>query len=207
LEPKDLLSLTRTSKTFREALTSREFVTVWKALRERLDGPACPPDFSEPQWAALIFGGTTCQCCGTKGVQQVIWTLRRRVCAGCQKRNLVIQSRFSKSYPSIDEEIMDFLPFTHARGRQVSKSKYFWPSDVHRISAQWESRKNDVRMLKPNAPEQLENYRRQRREAVSQIKQHAAICETWDVESAIQRANDNRKLSQDRLNAMEARQT
>lgn len=58
LSPADLLSLARTSKGLREILMSRSSITVWKsAIRSLGDLPALelPSEFSEPEWAALVF--------------------------------------------------------------------------------------------------------------------------------------------------------
>jgi hypothetical protein len=56
LPPKDILSVSRASKNFRETLMTRSATTVWKAARNRLDAPECPSWMSEPAWAALLFG-------------------------------------------------------------------------------------------------------------------------------------------------------
>lgn len=83
---------------------------LWRAAREHQSIPACPTDFSEPRWAALLYGGTNCQvrnmpihprvtllikclqiCC-KKGVQKVDFILRRRVCSKCKKSRFVSDS-------------------------------------------------------------------------------------------------------------------
>jgi hypothetical protein len=55
LSPKDLISLSRTNKLFRETLLASNATTVWKGSREEYDAPEPPRDFTEPQWAALLF--------------------------------------------------------------------------------------------------------------------------------------------------------
>ena len=60
LSPNDIISLSRTSKGFRETLMTRNATTVWKAARKRVGAPDCPPCLSEPQWAVLLFTNT-CQ--------------------------------------------------------------------------------------------------------------------------------------------------
>jgi hypothetical protein len=56
LSPKDILSISRASKIFRETLMTRSATTVWKAARDRIGAPECPSWMSEPAWAALLFG-------------------------------------------------------------------------------------------------------------------------------------------------------
>ena len=60
LTPKDIIHLSRTSRTFRDTLMTRNATFVWKAARERFGAPECPMNMSEPQWAVLLFGNN-CQ--------------------------------------------------------------------------------------------------------------------------------------------------
>ena len=55
LSPKDVITLTRTSKILRETLLSRNATTVWKAALSREDVPECPSWMTEPAWASLLF--------------------------------------------------------------------------------------------------------------------------------------------------------
>lgn len=51
--PKDLISLSRTNRQFRNILLANS--AVWRRARERLDGPDCPSYTSEREWAILLF--------------------------------------------------------------------------------------------------------------------------------------------------------
>jgi hypothetical protein len=61
LKPADLLHLARSNRELRGLLMSKNSISVWKKVRRHLLTPSCPPDFSEPRWADLLFGGTNCQ--------------------------------------------------------------------------------------------------------------------------------------------------
>jgi hypothetical protein len=61
LSSKDLVALTRTIKLLRQTLLAPNATTIWKHARESIGAPECFEDFSEPQWAGLLFGGTQCQ--------------------------------------------------------------------------------------------------------------------------------------------------
>ncbi|KAF8977713.1 hypothetical protein BDQ17DRAFT_1220378, partial [Cyathus striatus] len=55
ISPKDLMSPTRTAKVIRKTLMIKRAITVWKTARQRFGVPTCLEDFSEPQWAVLLF--------------------------------------------------------------------------------------------------------------------------------------------------------
>ncbi|KAG2037416.1 hypothetical protein BDR03DRAFT_863849, partial [Suillus americanus] len=80
LEPIDLLHLFRTNKAFRKVLSSKNAVSVWKAARVNRGGvPNCLSGMSEMEWANLLFA----QECGEKGMWQIDFGIRRRVCPPC----------------------------------------------------------------------------------------------------------------------------
>lgn len=79
--PSELLALARTNRILRQVLMSRKSETTWKAAREKIGGPECPPDLSEPFWADLLFGGMKCQV-GNEIVLSrsvLIWDMRSSV--------------------------------------------------------------------------------------------------------------------------------
>ncbi|KAH9476540.1 hypothetical protein JR316_0010452 [Psilocybe cubensis] len=64
LEPKDLWHLSCTSIHFRHILKSSDVApTLWKASRELIGMPDCPPDLTDIQYTNLAFG-KKCQYCG-----------------------------------------------------------------------------------------------------------------------------------------------
>ncbi|KAJ7361389.1 hypothetical protein DFH08DRAFT_1032596 [Mycena albidolilacea] len=68
-----------------EARTRWPSTTVWKAARGNIPGlPDIPPNMSEPAWANLVFD-RHCHYCLTKGVRQILWKQRMRLCNACTK--------------------------------------------------------------------------------------------------------------------------
>ena len=56
LHPLDLLRLARTSHPIRSSLMSKASRVAWtKTFKSLYNFPACPPDMSEPFYAALVF--------------------------------------------------------------------------------------------------------------------------------------------------------
>ncbi|KAI0769767.1 hypothetical protein BD413DRAFT_476981 [Trametes elegans] len=83
VNPKDLLTLARTSKTFRAFLMNRKSERCWKAARSTIkDFPPCPPFLSEPQYANLLFT-TDCMKCSRPSVGMAIWDFFVRYCKSC----------------------------------------------------------------------------------------------------------------------------
>ncbi|TFY58913.1 hypothetical protein EVJ58_g6108 [Rhodofomes roseus] len=56
LHPRELLSLSRTSKTTHSFLMKKSSASYWKESLKKVDGlPACPEKLIEPAWVALVF--------------------------------------------------------------------------------------------------------------------------------------------------------
>ncbi|KAG1888676.1 hypothetical protein F4604DRAFT_2024303 [Suillus subluteus] len=183
LEPVDLLYLLRTSKAFRKVLLSNSAVSVWKAARVNRGGvPDCMPGMSEVTWANLLFGGSQCYVCGTKGIMRIDFGIRRRVCTSCLKKNLVYKPNFSSKFPDLDPIIMDLIPFTNTGGwahGHASGSKFFWSDDVLKMAAQLGMCQKDVHMFKPGAKKRLEDFKQSRKRYVDSVVDHAAVCNAW----------------------------
>lgn len=95
LAPKDLISLTRTSKMIRKTLTSPNFVTVWKSVRE-WKAPAPPQDYSEPRWAAFLYGGSKIAALQTYIRLISLWVV---VCASRARRITMSSLPKFRSFP------------------------------------------------------------------------------------------------------------
>ena len=55
LDPADVLSLSRTSKTLRSTLVNKSAAFVWKRARMNVGLHFCPDDLTEVQYAKLMF--------------------------------------------------------------------------------------------------------------------------------------------------------
>ncbi|KAF9464012.1 hypothetical protein BDZ94DRAFT_532928 [Collybia nuda] len=189
LAPKDLVNLTRTSKSLRQTLMTRNAITVWKTARNILGIPDCPSDFSEPKWAVLI-SGSTCQNCGAKSVHKVDFYLRRRVCTRCKKNNLIVTSKFAKECPTLDPIILNFTPYTNVGGwahGHASGSRFYWKADIEYVAREWETLQKNLQTGLPKAKEKLNEFKLARIDLVDEITKYAIICEDWADTAASQR--------------------
>ncbi|KII96178.1 hypothetical protein PLICRDRAFT_240712 [Plicaturopsis crispa FD-325 SS-3] len=183
MTPGDLVSLTRASKAFRRTLLTRKSITVWKRAWENIPGvPKCPDDMSEPSWANLLYGGTTCQECGAENIQRIEFYLRRRVCESCLEKNLVRERAFSRSFPGVDKCVLDLILYTYDGAHSYRDGHvYYWRGDISAVTKALGTYKEDVKMLKPGAHEVLDEFISRRKAIVQSAIEHARMCEGWAV--------------------------
>ncbi|TRM55853.1 hypothetical protein BD626DRAFT_521802 [Schizophyllum amplum] len=83
LQPAQLLSVSRTNKTLRDALMRKSARWIWRAsFRNDEDIPPVPADLNEPQYARLLFDKSCMYCPSRYGVN-VAWAARVRCCGKC----------------------------------------------------------------------------------------------------------------------------
>ncbi|KAH8091719.1 hypothetical protein BXZ70DRAFT_952980 [Cristinia sonorae] len=207
LMPKDILSLSRTSKNFRQTLLARNATTVWKTARQRFLAPPCPSWMSEPAWTALLFENV-CQSCGAKNVHNVDFLILRRACAGCKKSFLVVRSRLPKLFDGISHTMLAMVPFTdvggwtHGRG---TSSQYFWRSDVEAMVQQYAAHQDAIHSGKPDALQKFENFRNEQIERVDYIQKHAPNWAKWITEAQMQKYKDAAVVQEMRIQQIKDR--
>ncbi|KAK7679941.1 hypothetical protein QCA50_016887 [Cerrena zonata] len=86
MKPRDLLSLSRTSKPFRQLLMSRTSVLLWKTSRKNVPGlPDCPSFLSEPAYANLCFVSHCHHCLELhSNGKKIFWEVGARYCSPCK---------------------------------------------------------------------------------------------------------------------------
>ncbi|KXN85719.1 hypothetical protein AN958_10902 [Leucoagaricus sp. SymC.cos] len=107
LAPYDLLKLARTTKRFREILTSLPSRFAWVRALENVPGlPPCPTDMTEPAYANLAFS-PYCHSCN-RYTERVEWELRVRFCPRCSKLEIgLIKYRFWRDE---GDPILELIP-------------------------------------------------------------------------------------------------
>ncbi|TFK30178.1 hypothetical protein FA15DRAFT_663561 [Coprinopsis marcescibilis] len=90
LLPADLVSLSRTNKSFRGTLMWKGAKSVWKASFDRLEGnippPECPNDMTLAHYAVLLFDNRCFECNRTRRRGwKVYWKVYARLCGRCFK--------------------------------------------------------------------------------------------------------------------------
>ncbi|KAH9854876.1 hypothetical protein C2E23DRAFT_815980 [Lenzites betulinus] len=130
IHPLDLLTLSRTSKTFRTYLMSRRSsLRVWVAarVRELSDAPPCPPHVSEPQYAILLFT-QWCTICGEPtDWQKPFWELYARYCPSCTKEQMVRVENLP--HDSFEREVKRATAKAGCAGWCIRPACYQWTSD------------------------------------------------------------------------------
>ncbi|KAH7926677.1 hypothetical protein BV22DRAFT_1062546, partial [Leucogyrophana mollusca] len=168
LHPKDLLNLSRTSKTFRELLMQKSKAFLWRAARSQVPGdfPDCPPDLSEPQYARLAFD-TYCYGCD-KRVHKAIWQFRVRFCPKCQKDSQCMSR--DRDLPSLGIQVPNnaILP-AYRVGSSERYEEAFLRSQFDALSAQ----------LEEVPSSDMDAFLENRRNATREVQEHAAMCEQW----------------------------
>ncbi|KAH9927807.1 uncharacterized protein B0H18DRAFT_1210527 [Fomitopsis serialis] len=93
LHPRDLLTLSRTTKSFHAFLMQRSSAYLWKDALKKLDGlPPCPEGWIEPAWVSLVFS-PYCTACGEGKAATVAWEFLARFCASCRDKMVVAENK------------------------------------------------------------------------------------------------------------------
>ncbi|KAG1878284.1 hypothetical protein F4604DRAFT_603055 [Suillus subluteus] len=175
LEPVDLLHLFRTNKAFRKVLSS--YHAVWKAARVNRGGvPDCLPGMSEVEWADLLFDSSHCEECGKKGIWEIDFGIRRRVCPPCLNENSI-----------------------RADDRDHTGCKSFWSADVLEMAKELEV------YLKPGAEQALEVFKQSRKKYADSDTDHIAVCSAWSDEDSNRQLSRARELRSQNTELFQAR--
>ncbi|KAF9472018.1 hypothetical protein BDN70DRAFT_887472 [Pholiota conissans] len=207
LSPKDLLSVSRTNKLFRETLLSSGARTVWKCALKGQGVPECPSDLIEPRWTSLLFG-TRCESCGAKNIQKVDFHLRRRVCVKCRKANLLVTSKARKVFPDCDEIVLDLIPSTNVGGwahGHRSSSQFYWHSDIDEMTHTLATYIHDKYLGIPGAQNALSEFIKQRTAQVDEIHSSAIKFQEWFDRTASERYNETNYAKHERFKAIKTR--
>ncbi|KAH9927815.1 uncharacterized protein B0H18DRAFT_1002352 [Fomitopsis serialis] len=176
LHPRDLLSLSRTSKSFHTFLMQRSSAYLWKgSIKNIVDLPPRPEGWIEPAWISLIFS-PYCTACGTGKATTVYWEFLARFCARCRPQMVVATNRVDKILNSDQWRNFHWIPkdifltaveVTGFKGPCYSQSQVFEAIDTYGklyAAGKWDS----ARKL---GDEDIKRARRSR--------EHAILCQKW----------------------------
>ncbi|KAH7908307.1 hypothetical protein BJ138DRAFT_1091533 [Hygrophoropsis aurantiaca] len=194
LSPIDLLHLSRTTKAFRRMLISKSSAFLWRDARQNVDLPACPPDMSEPQYAALAFE-PICSGCG-KVTSAIMWQFNSRFCVKCRKLkfedmywNTNTKAICSKLAMRADQ-LNSILPEVSGSTKRVG---YYIP--------QLQAFREQIKHL--GLPD-LESFVANERERTEVINQRAELCNAWYKSIIIARMEELHNLRTKREQAVRA---
>ncbi|PCH40493.1 hypothetical protein WOLCODRAFT_24140 [Wolfiporia cocos MD-104 SS10] len=186
LDPRELLSLTRTNRAFRQTLLADNARPIWKSARMHWPGgsPDCPPDISEARWADLLFGDAKCDMQGCKSEDvPVNFTLRRRVCRACMKEHLVSKRIYRRVYPKYDKSILYLIPSGNDGCRsqfwERKRCEYYWDGDIQNMAKQVANYQEDIKSGKAGAEDAFLSFKSARTAYVESVTEHAQVCMDW----------------------------
>ncbi|KAH7926673.1 hypothetical protein BV22DRAFT_1062539 [Leucogyrophana mollusca] len=200
LSPIDLLHLARTSKVFRRMLISKSSAFLWRSARQNITGlPNCPPELSEPQYAALAFEGL-CSGCGKKS-QNIMWQFRVRLCIECRKR------KFTQPYHGECKAICNMLGCgLHDLRLLLPEGSFInlngWRTNLGYYVPQVEALLKAIPKL---SPAELPGFVADLCQKTQTINEHAALCEAWHESVVRSRGLEIEDLRQDRGKLLEAK--
>ncbi|KAF9068968.1 hypothetical protein BDP27DRAFT_1326210 [Rhodocollybia butyracea] len=169
LDPGDLLHLARTSKDLRGILMSKTSEFVWRTARKNVDRlPDLPNDLNEPQYAHLLFE-SYCYICQHKGhCDNVLWTLRARVCQQCTALLPVYDVDYLSKQPEAYRHLA-ILPWERTRVRNSLKPV---------ASNKWAKRfKEEFEALQTQT--ERDDWIARKEKEHAEMKKHAILCQRW----------------------------
>lgn len=203
LHPRDLLSLARTNKPFRDFLMSRaSSSSLWRASRRNVEGlPDCPPHLSEPAYANLAFS-PYCHGCDKTNIHSIIWEWGVRYCNTCKKRLCTEYFNVMRFRNKTQVEGVTPLELLTtgilAPGRDYgSMYQLYHTAEVLEINEAVDRLSEDM--------EGLREYVENRKNRIKVIREHAALCARWQAQKVASRATELERVRKARLNAIVAR--
>ncbi|KAJ3752289.1 hypothetical protein EV360DRAFT_88894 [Lentinula raphanica] len=192
LDPRDLLSLSRTSKRLRYLLMRRSAEIIWRTARLNFEGglPDLPPGLNELQYAHLIFD-VYCHICNKPShCDNVLWILRVRCCRSCEKGFPQWTSRLHIS-------LGPFVQFNVVPKERITVGGYertIYDQDVAKeLSAQY---------LALDSEQDRRAWVDQKRKELQVIEQHASHCQAWHTARLEQHSRELRDIRHQRKQAI-----
>ncbi|KAE9410789.1 hypothetical protein BT96DRAFT_969103 [Gymnopus androsaceus JB14] len=175
LNPSDLLSLARTSKTLRNMLMSKSSASIWRATRANMPTlPPLPDDLSEPQYAHLLFSEYCHICLNKRRTLSTLWSLRVRACLMSNEcpMNMSIQFELVASL-DVDSRVKDvLLPFMYFKGGVFRSG----PVSYHASSA---ARKYKAEFDAIQDADEQESWLARMKEVRQQALEHQILRSNW----------------------------
>ncbi|KAJ7503506.1 hypothetical protein B0H11DRAFT_2187905 [Mycena galericulata] len=192
VHPRDLLQLSRTSRTLRSFLLTRKSRFVWRAALASVQGlPVCPKGFDEPLYAALLFL-TVCTGCFKKldNTSFVDWDLGVRFCRRCDRFKV---TPYAENAPPIlvpGEKLHNII-----RCRVPTLGCAYLTTDFAGTKAIFDGLNGIAK----------DRFLAERKEIIVAARQHARDCRTWEVAVAKEKEFANAAVQAARETAIRAR--
>ncbi|KAI0692010.1 hypothetical protein C8T65DRAFT_670127 [Cerioporus squamosus] len=203
IHPRDLLSLARTTREFRDFLMSRNAISFWKESRKQVEGlPDPPTDVSEPAYANFLFFNQ-CHGCFKGGAHvSIYWVFLARYCSSCKSRWLV---QYPNPTPmSIGNEFRSLVPDEDAllnwmelkgSGRGRYYRKYYHRPELDELTKRWDA-------LRDSKPEDRKRFVEGRLASVEQRRKMANALEQWHAGVKRDQIAEQNALKAERVDAV-----
>ncbi|KAH8108785.1 hypothetical protein DFH11DRAFT_1631329 [Phellopilus nigrolimitatus] len=168
LNPHDILNMSRSSRSLRSLLMSKQSKSIWRAARQSLDMPECPSDLSEPEYADLVFG-RGCYLCGAPRGHILFYSLRLRLCASCRDDRLCIKLELVYHNENIGQAVLNDI-FLMLPSGELGAARYF-KDQFYAVSQTYLS-------LNPSSVEGIA-YKQERQSLVDEIMDNAEEMKLW----------------------------
>uniref|UniRef100_A0A0W0F725 F-box domain-containing protein n=1 Tax=Moniliophthora roreri TaxID=221103 RepID=A0A0W0F725_MONRR len=176
LPPATVVVLADVNRAFRETLSAPSAVSIWTAMRKKMDAPEPPAgDVSEVEWMRLL-SGKKCQHCLAKS-SKIDFILRERLCNGCYQ--CISGQKFRSHFPNADKKVVLDLVIPTNIGNNLTN--YYSLDDIEGVIAELKACKGK---------KQVEQYIAQRKVDIQDVLQHIQVCKDWAKGEAQRRAKD-----------------
>ncbi|KAI8998691.1 hypothetical protein BD414DRAFT_130450 [Trametes punicea] len=191
LEARDLLSLARTSKTFRDILMDRrKGPPLWRsAIANTVGLPQCPPYMPEPAYVNLVYCNH-CHECLRNNVTVVYFQWGVRYCKRCMPKKIIDL-----------QDVIGFLDEVR-KTTGVDRPLYVWRGELHAV--EFETYLRSWQMLAGD-DEGRKRLAKSSAEHVALRQQHAWAYMQWKDDVAKLRKAERESLKATRLTAIKER--
>ncbi|CAE6475424.1 unnamed protein product [Rhizoctonia solani] len=148
LLPIDIITLSRSNKSFRSLLMHRSSIHIWHSAMRNVRGlPPCPPDLSEPHYLSLIFS-KHCTMCGQPVRCRMDEILRVRFCVPCRDEHLVALNTIPWELHSLIHHSSKIIPSKARWGPHIDYALKEEAHEVQRRHKEFEDSGNELAMVK-----------------------------------------------------------
>ncbi|KAL4248020.1 hypothetical protein ABKN59_002398 [Abortiporus biennis] len=204
MHPQGLLLLSRTTKTFRDFLTSRSAIRFWKASFQSYadEFPPCFPKMNELEFANLLFS-PHCHNFTRPNIQTILWDARARYCSDCKRKITLARNRdwdFPAWYCRIcwNERAQPYLSDVHEESPNAWHNDRKFRTDRNEMEGleyEWE----DVDFKDEKARTQAFA---ERIELVKERKKIAKKCRKWYNEKRSVRSGERDEVREERFTSI-----
>jgi len=186
LHPRDLLSLSWSSKALHAFLMKKSSAYIWKeSLKNVEDLPPCPGQLIEPAWVALLFS-PSCTACGTGNSAEPLWEFYARFCEFC-KDTMTLEVPSGRTSVLGDKWVIyKEIPSNMFNKICVATSDVavYLKSQLDELIETWE------KLSKCNDHEKLAMFIGMQILQVRAIAKHVSLCADWAKREARSRENE-----------------